>query len=141
MLQKEWGKCSEQWIISGGYCEITCGRCSCTNQTKKESDANDPPTSALKEAEEDRQTAEESSTPLSETETDNTPAPEDTTKLPTSSAEAAGQISRGVESGGDLNGPNAPQTESAVEEEKGGGQKNLYPIQVRKQCTIMSPST
>ncbi|CAG9467721.1 unnamed protein product [Pedinophyceae sp. YPF-701] len=26
-LQKEWGKCGERWIVEGGYCMVTCGRC------------------------------------------------------------------------------------------------------------------
>ena len=26
--QKDWGKCNENWIISGNYCRATCGRCS-----------------------------------------------------------------------------------------------------------------
>jgi len=25
--QKEWGKCEEGWIKSGGYCQNTCGHC------------------------------------------------------------------------------------------------------------------
>lgn len=25
--QKDWGKCNENWLINGGFCKATCGRC------------------------------------------------------------------------------------------------------------------
>ena len=25
--QKDWGKCAENWLTSGGFCARTCGRC------------------------------------------------------------------------------------------------------------------
>lgn len=27
--QASWGKCSEQWFIDGGFCSITCNKCTC----------------------------------------------------------------------------------------------------------------
>ena len=26
-VQESFGKCEESWMVSGGYCDITCGRC------------------------------------------------------------------------------------------------------------------
>eukprot|EP01024_Parvocaulis_polyphysoides_P005363 TRINITY_DN1133_c1_g1_i6.p1 TRINITY_DN1133_c1_g1~~TRINITY_DN1133_c1_g1_i6.p1 ORF type:complete len:1190 (-),score=221.72 TRINITY_DN1133_c1_g1_i6:342-3911(-) len=31
--QKEFGKCENQWMITGGYCETTCGRCAAAPAT------------------------------------------------------------------------------------------------------------
>eukprot|EP01025_Chloroclados_australasicus_P065436 TRINITY_DN8917_c1_g1_i4.p1 TRINITY_DN8917_c1_g1~~TRINITY_DN8917_c1_g1_i4.p1 ORF type:complete len:512 (-),score=53.08 TRINITY_DN8917_c1_g1_i4:497-2032(-) len=27
--QVAWGKCEEDWMVSAGYCDLSCGRCSC----------------------------------------------------------------------------------------------------------------
>lgn len=30
-LQKHFGKCDKPWMVNGGHCEYTCGRCQCTS--------------------------------------------------------------------------------------------------------------
>eukprot|EP01025_Chloroclados_australasicus_P065866 TRINITY_DN898_c0_g2_i3.p3 TRINITY_DN898_c0_g2~~TRINITY_DN898_c0_g2_i3.p3 ORF type:complete len:173 (+),score=20.12 TRINITY_DN898_c0_g2_i3:262-780(+) len=32
--QKQFGKCSSQWMIQGGYCALTCGRCGSLQTTE-----------------------------------------------------------------------------------------------------------
>jgi hypothetical protein len=32
--QKLWGKCDEEWMLAGNYCQSTCGRCANNGQTK-----------------------------------------------------------------------------------------------------------
>ena len=27
LQQQQWGKCGEGWMVGGGFCAITCGRC------------------------------------------------------------------------------------------------------------------
>lgn len=38
--QKDWGKCGENWLISGNFCRLTCGRCSGSSSSDATSDSS-----------------------------------------------------------------------------------------------------
>jgi hypothetical protein len=42
--QKEWGKCSRDYIQSNGYCQLTCGACTSSSPSSGPSSASGSPT-------------------------------------------------------------------------------------------------